>query len=119
VPSKLVGGMRHLSKGIVPSVWNLCFMTQPLLTSSWRQPLADVTKNSFYDVSQTSQKTLFMTSAIGWRHKKRWRARTLFFRHKTVCFFMTSWEKSLQNFKNSYEKESDEKNVWKKFPWWC
>jgi hypothetical protein len=83
--------MQHLSKGIIPLVWNLTYNLTCALSRShrmtpatgwrhknyhaaigWRQPLADVTKNPFYDVSHwlTSQKTLFMTSANGWRHEK-------------------------------------------------
>jgi hypothetical protein len=48
-------------------------------SSLWRQPLADVTKKRFFMTSAIGwrhKKRFFMTSAIGWRHKKR--------------FFMTS-----------------------------
>jgi hypothetical protein len=91
--------MRHLSKGVIPSVWNLCFMTSAIgwrheKLFLWRQPLADVTKNSFYDVSHwlTSRKTLFMTSATGWRHEK------LFF---VTRQFASSWRHEKSRYKIS------------------
>jgi ABC-type polysaccharide/polyol phosphate export permease len=47
IPPKLVGGMRHLSKGIIPLVWNLSFLSRSSHWSLWRQPMADVMKNLF------------------------------------------------------------------------
>jgi hypothetical protein len=109
VRNRLQNRMWHLSKVIVLFYYCLrvCIITQPLV---------------FYDVSQwlTSQRTFFMTSANGWRHKEPffmtsangWRHKENLFmtsangwRHKTFCFFMTSWEKSLQNFKNSHNTQ--------------
>ncbi len=77
VRNRLQNRMRHLSKGIIPLVWNLCFFTvsrSHWLTSSWRQPLADVIKNLFL-----------------WRQPMADVIKNLFlWRHKTFCFFMTS-----------------------------